>query len=282
VSATATGAVLALCAAVALNGSYLVQHAGSARAADVDVRRPLASLASLLRSPVWTLGAVAGCCGWALHIAAMREAPLSVVQAFVAGGLALAVPMAAFGLHRPVVAREVQAIALMALALALLALGLHDSGRHASFTTTTLAIWAGASVVASVLFAARTQGARRPLGLGIAGGLLYGAADLCLKAVTGLHGAAHIVLSPWLATGLMCTAGAFFAFQRGLQSERPVTVIALMTAATNVSSIAGAFAVFGDPLGSTPGLRIAHAVAFAVVIAAGWWLAPAAAPPAGV
>jgi hypothetical protein len=83
------------------------------------------------------------------------------------------------------------------------------------------------------------------------------------------------VTSPWLYTGLACTVGAFFAFQRGLQCARPVAVIALMTAATNVSSILGAFVVFGDPLGRTPLLAATHAVAFALVLVAAWRLAPA-------
>jgi hypothetical protein len=48
-----------------------------------------------------------------------------------------------------------------------------------------------------------------------------------------------------------------------------------MTAATNVSSIAGAFVVFGDPLGSTPLLATTHALAFVLVIVAAWRLAPA-------
>jgi hypothetical protein len=74
---------------------------------------------------------------------------------------------------------------------------------------------------------------------------------------------------------LLATAGAFFAFQRGLQSDRPLTVIALMTAATNASSIAGAFAAFDDPLGATPALAVLHAVALALVVAAAWRLAPA-------
>ena len=48
-----------------------------------------------------------------------------------------------------------------------------------------------------------------------------------------------------------------------------------MTAATNVSSIVGAFVVFGDALGRTPLLAGAHALAFVLVIVAAWRLAPA-------
>jgi hypothetical protein len=112
--------------------------------------------------------------------------------------------------------------------------------------------------------------------------LLYGAADLALKAVTGLHGAAAIATSPWLAAGLASSVGAFFAFQRGLQGERPLAVIATMTAATNISSIAGAFVVYADRLGRTPALAAAHALAFVLVLAAAWRLAPAQARLIGV
>jgi hypothetical protein len=272
---TVVGVILAVGAALALNASYLMQHAGSSAVAAIDARRPVATLASLLRSPIWAVGAAIGVTGWALHIGAMREAPLSVVQAFVAGGLALTAPMAAIGLRRRPAPGEAQAIGLMVLALILLSIGLGGAGRHAGFDGLVLGTWLTSLAVAASALAIGARGQHRPLALGLAGGLLYGAADLALKAVTGLHGASAIVTSPWLAAGLACTVGAFFGFQRGLQGDRPVAVIALMTAATNVSSIAGAFVVFGDPLGRTPLLAAAHVLAFALVVVAAWRLAPA-------
>src|SRR5436305_13364498 len=119
-SPTVIGAGLAIAAAVALNASYVMQHAGSSHATAVDPRRPLATLGSLLRSPIWATGAGVGVTGWALHIGAMRDAPLSLVQAFVAGGLALSVPMAAIGLRRRPEPGEVQAVLVMVLAPVLL------------------------------------------------------------------------------------------------------------------------------------------------------------------
>jgi hypothetical protein len=269
VSPTAIGIVLALSAAVALNGSYLMQHAGSPAAA-VDPRRPLATMAALLRSPLWTLGAVAGMSGWALHIAAMRMAPLSLVQAFVAGGLALAVPMAAIGLRVRPSAADVQALALMVLALIALSVGIRTAGAHSRPDAQVLGVWIAAQCGVAALLVAVAGGARRAPALGLAGGLLYGAADLALKALTGVG-----VASAWLPVALLASVAAFFAFQRGLQSDRPLAVIALMTAATNASSIAGAFAAFGDPLGRTAPLAAVHAVALALVVVAAWRLAPA-------
>ena len=52
----ALGLGFALVASLALNGSYVIQHVGSAEAADVDARRPLHTLLSLLRSPAWAAG----------------------------------------------------------------------------------------------------------------------------------------------------------------------------------------------------------------------------------
>jgi hypothetical protein len=272
---TTTGVLLAIAAAVALNASYLMQHAGSSAAAAIDPRRPVATLVALLRSPIWAAGGAVGLTGWGLHLGALREAPLSLVQAFVAGGLALSAPMAALGLRRRPARGETQAVALMVLALALLSIGLAGGGRHASFDRLALAAALAVLVCGAAVLAVLVDGERRPLALGAAGGLLYGAADMALKAVTGLHGVGAIVSSPWLYAALASTVGAFFAFQRGLQSSRPVAVIALMTAATNVSSIVGAFVVYGDALGRTPLLAGAHALAFGLVIFAAWRLAPA-------
>ena len=281
-SSTVLGMALATAAAVALNGSYLMQHAGSAGGPAVEPRRPVATVVTLLRSPLWSLGVLVGLTGWALHVAAMREAPLSLVQAFAAGGLALAAPVAAVSLRQRLTRADAGALAVLVVALALLASGLHDAGRHARFAPAALAAWVGglAAVAAAVLRCARRR--RRAAALGLAGGLLYGAADLALKALTGLSGPMAMLLSPWPAVAAATTAGAFFAFQRGLQHKGPLQVVAAMTAGTNLSSIAGAVAIFGDPLGRTPALAALHVLAFALVVAATWRLAPAEALLAGL
>jgi hypothetical protein len=262
---------LAFAAAVALNGAYLMQHAGSSSMMAIDVRRPVATLSALVRSPLWTLGSVIGMSGWALHIGAMHEAPLSLVQACLAGGLALAAPMAAIGLRQRLVRSEAQALGIMVVALVLLSLGL-TADRHAAFQALPLAACAGVLALAALGLALRARG--EPVMLGTAAGLLYGTADLTLKAVTGLS-IERILSTPWLALALVTSVGAFFAFQRALQGSRPIAAIAAMTAATNLSSIAAAFVVFGDPLGRTPWLAAVHVVAFALVILAAWRLAPA-------
>lgn len=275
-SALAAGILLAVAASVLLNGSYLLQHAGSAQSVTVSILRPVATLRSLLRSPLWAAGAVAGMTGWALHVGALSRAPISIVQAFVAGGLALTLPLAALAGRRST-SVERSGAALMVAGLVLLSLGMRAGAVTGAIPAVALAAYAVAGAVIAIGLATGVAGAARPGALGAAGGVLYGIADLAVKALTVTareHGADAVLLSPWLAVALASSICAFFAFQRGLQAGRPITVIALMTAATNLVTIAGGLLVLGDPLGGTPALVAVHIAAFATIVVAAWRLAP--------
>jgi uncharacterized membrane protein len=279
------GLGLALAASLALNLGYLLQHRGAASAPPVTIRRPVATLRGLLVSPAWLAGLALGLGGWALHVGALSHAPLSLVQAFVAGGLVLCVPLAALALGHRVTSSEATGVALMAVALAGLSVGLHAHGHSAHLTTAVLAGYLiAASAGALALATAPATPAWRPAMLGAAGGVLYGAADLAIKALTDVaarHGTTAVLHSPWLAAAGLATAGAFFCFQRALQTGRALPVIALMTAATNVVSILGGLMVLGEPLGRTPGLAVLHMGAFLLTGFAAWMLAPAQAALAG-
>jgi hypothetical protein len=274
VSGLAFGLTLAVAASVALNAGFLLQHAGSSGAPAVTVRRPIATLRGLLASRLWVAGLALGLAGWALHVDALSHAPLSLVQAFVAGGLVLAVPLAlAFG-HR-LERGELGAVVLLAAALALLSTGARAGHvRTVDGPALAVALGAAGALAAGLAALAPRAGAGA---LGAAGGVLYGAGDMAVKALTTVAhhgGAAAVARSPWLAAAALATAGAFFCFQRALQTGAAVPVIALMTAATNVVSILGGLAVLGDPLGRTPALAALHVGAFALVVVAAWRLAP--------
>lgn len=266
--AIAIGLALALAASVALNTAFLLQHHGAADAPPVSPLKPVATLVGLVRQRVWLLGLVLGTAGWAMHVAALAHAPLSLVQAFVAGGLALIVPVATRWFGQALTRIECVAIGVMAAGLAGLALGVHEA-HHATLPGTALALFLSACAAVAGVVASR----RGAVTLAIAGGLLYGAADTAIKALTMVHGLGAAVTSPWLPAAAVLTAAAFFAFQRALQLGRPVTAIALMTAATYVVSIAAGIAVLSEPLGRGV-VGVLHGLAFAAVIGAACVLAP--------
>jgi hypothetical protein len=88
------GLSLALIGSVAVNTSYLIQHAGSLAAPTIAFQHPLRTLSALPRSRLWLAGGVLGIIGWAISIAALTQAPLSLVQAFLIGGIVLLAPVA--------------------------------------------------------------------------------------------------------------------------------------------------------------------------------------------
>jgi hypothetical protein len=265
------GATLAVAASVALNGGFLIQHVGAVSAPAVTAVHPLRTMRGLLSARTWVVGGALGMGGWALHIAALTHAPLSLVQAFVAGGLALTAPAARRWLHRPVGPSDVVAVVAMAAALAVLSGGVTAaSGR----TSAAGLVAFGACVTAGAgALAAAGLRRRRPALLAAAGGVLYGAADVGIKELTEAHGLAGVLLSPWLAFAAVTTCAAFFAFQRSLQEGNAVAAIALMTAGTYLVSIGGGVVLLGDSLGQGAVTTTLHGAAFVIVIAAACRLA---------
>lgn len=283
------GLSLALAGSVALNASYLIQHAGSAAAPKIVFRHPVRTFAALLRSRLWLAGGVLGITGWAISIAALTQAPLSLVQAFLIGGIALLAPVAVRVLGHRLTPRELAGITLVVVALLVLVVGRGSVGVHSHFHNRTLGLYLVASVAAGSCLLLFKR--RRTQMLAAAGGVLYGAADVAIKALTGLvarRGLAAAATSPWLIVTIAASVGAFFCFQWALQSGKPMPVIALMTAGNNIVSIIGGLMVFGDPLGPRPAMVLLHVAAFGLIVFAAWLLAPAqaavaspAGPPAG-
>jgi len=272
VSGPVLGLALALLASLALNGSYLLQHVGGRAAPPVAPHHPLRTLRGLLGSRVWLAGLAVGLLGWALHVGALARAPLSLVQAFGAGGLALAVPVGARVLRERLARDELAAVALMVAALALLAAGARAATEARPLPAAPLAAYLALAACAAGALAARRPA---PPLLGAAAGILYGAADAATKAATlALHAGSAPAAAAWAVAVLALSGGAFLCFQRGLQAGAAVAVVALMTAATNAVATLGGVLVLGDPLGRGPAATLAHLLAFAAIAAGAWRLAP--------
>src|SRR5436305_4041450 len=269
------GILLALLCALATNLGFLYKHRGACAAADVDWRHPLRSGASLFRSKWFALGMLVAVGAWALHVAAMSMAPLSVVQAVISGGLVFLTVLAERFFGFSVGRRQWLGVGLTATGLCLLAVTLPGTnGSHSTYSTAAMiAFEAGLLAIGTLLVMSHKLGARHEhhgVLLGIASGVLFGVSDVAIKALTGemgLHGVTGL-LSPWLVTCVLASVIAFFASARGLQKGEAVPVITLTAAAANVSAIAGGIIVFGDPLASDPLGLVLQSAAFLMVITA--------------
>jgi hypothetical protein len=245
--------VLALASAGALNWGYYAQHGVAAALPPLSLRHPLRSLASLFGNRRWVAGFFTGIGGWALYVVALTLAPLSLVQACAAGGLAILAALTGVRsrAERLAVATSVIGLVLLAVSLAGAVTGTH----HANLTGA--AIW----MLASAALAAVVAGPATGAGLGTAAGVLYAAGDVGTKAA--VSGGFHFWFVPAL---LACHGLAFVALQLGFQRGSALTTAGLATLWTNALPIVAGMAVFGEPLpdGILGAIRIA---AFVAVVA---------------
>jgi enterochelin esterase-like enzyme len=249
--------LLALISAALINIGFVLQHRGHARARAGGRR----GLVSGFREPAWLFGQVVGWIGFAGQIVAVALTPLTLVQAFSAGSLALSVPLAAriFG-HR-VRAPQLAAIAIIAVSLISLPIGY--GAAHGHFHAGPLIAAALLVVLAGAMLAPRGG----TVALAIAAGAFYGAADAAIKASSigvRFHGAS--VLSGWTLLAGVCTLGGFFAFQAALRDGDEVRPLTLMNAFTALAAVALGMAAFGESLGSTPAAGVLHGLAILVVL----------------
>jgi multidrug transporter EmrE-like cation transporter len=275
------GILLALACALATNVGFLFKHRGACAAPAVDMRHPLRSGRSLFASKMFAIGMLIASGAWIFHVAAMAVAPLSVVQAVLAGGVVLLAIMAErmFGLG--ISRRQWFGICLTAAGLILLGFSLPAvHGAHSRFSVPgMIAFEAGLLLVGSLLIIGPRIGAPKQhhgFMLGAAAGILFGVSDVAIKAISGMvsaHGVAGL-FSPWLIVTVIASIAAFYASAKGLQDGDAVPVIAVTGTAANVSGIVGGIIVFGDPLSGHPVALLAEIFAFALVLVAAW-LTPA-------
>ncbi|MFZ0042384.1 MAG: hypothetical protein WAK93_13820 [Solirubrobacteraceae bacterium] len=253
------GLLLALVSAALINLGFLAQHRGLHQSPDGG---PLAMLRAAIRNPVWLGGQALGWAGFALQIAAVAIAPLSLVQAFAAGGLALSVPLAARIFGQRVSPAQRLAVLLMAAGLATLPLGLPHIHDHLDSDRLALVmvICGGLGLAIVPLAPAWTKA--------IAAGVFYGIADAAIKAVSvtfKVHGSSAL-LSGWTAVAAFGTFAGFLAFQAALHHDDAVSAIALMNAFAALLAAVFGLLAFGESLGSDPWAVIMHVVAIAVVL----------------
>jgi drug/metabolite transporter (DMT)-like permease len=268
------GILLSLLCALATNVGFLLKHRGACAAPDVSLKHPLASAAGLFRSKWFAIGMLVALVAWLFHVAALALAPLSLVQAIIAGGLVFLTVLAERWFGFTVGTRQWAGVGLTALGLVLLAATLpHHGGAHAGYSMAAMIAFESALLMLGtflVLSKKLDSHEHHGVMLGTAAGILFGVSDVAIKALTGSVGGAGVagLVSPWLLTCILASVIAFYASARGLQKGEAVPVITLTSAAANVTAISGGILVFGDPMPSDPVGIVLQSFAFVLVIVA--------------
>jgi multidrug transporter EmrE-like cation transporter len=279
--AVGVGLICALLSALGTNLAFLFKHRGAVAAPDVDMRHPVRSAVDLFRSRWWSVGWAVAAVAFALHVAALSLAPISIGQAVLAGGLVFLAVLAerffGFELGR----RQWLGIAVVAVSLTLLTVtgGGGGGGASSGYSLAGMIIFEGIAVSVGLLlvFSHLIERIRMRPGvlLGIAAGLGFGISDVAIKALSGdLDSGPVGLLSPWSVIIVTAAVFSFFASARSLQIGDGVTVIAVTSVAANLSTILAGLAVFGDRIGNNA-LEVGVRLAAFVLILVGAALIPA-------
>lgn len=268
------GLVLALISAIVTNAAYSFEHDAAAALPPLSPRRPLRSANLLLRDRRWLLAFVAESGGWLIYVAALRLAPLALVQAVVASGVAVLAFASAHGHPSRLAARERYAVALALAGLIMLALSLvniEPSDHHPA--ALAIVTWLAACAAGAGLLVVIPGHFARAASLGLATGLLFADGDISAKLV-GYGGVWLVAVIPLIIGYALGTSVLQSAYQHG----DALTAAGTATMVTNAVPMVAGFAVFGEslPSGYRAGLQIA---AFAALVAGAVLLGHRQAPP---
>jgi hypothetical protein len=245
---TAIALLLALASTTLTNVAYLREHDAAAALPALSLRRPLHSVQALLTDRSWVTGFALETGGFALYVAALALAPLTLVQSVAAGGIGILAFVSARMRRRRLGRHELVGVLVSMLGLLALAVSLAGggTGEGTGGSTFEIVLWlaatAGAAVIALAL--GRRFGALA-VAEGVAGGLFFSIGDISVKVAT--QGAARAAFAAGVVVGY--SLGTAF-LQLGYQKGGALTVAGLAMLLTNALPIAAGSVVLGEPVPS--------------------------------
>lgn len=263
------GIGLAVVVALTTNLAALLKHRGCQDARAFQIGRPLTALRDLAGSPWFVAGWALAALAWLAHVAALSLAPISLVQAILAGGAVTLAVLSQRLFGDPVGPRQWLALTVGAVGLVLLVATLpRFHGPDSHFSLAAIVSFEGGLVLlaAAIALGHRSERltARRGVLRAVLAGLLFALAGIAIKALTGgAGGGAGVAML--VAIIVACGVLAQYTAVTALQGGGAIETIGLMGLVANATQIVGGILVFGDPLSPSP-LGIAlQIVAFAMV-----------------
>jgi len=263
------GIGLAVLVALATNLASLLKHRGCQNTRAVQIARPLTGMRDLARSRWFVAGWALAAIAWLAHVAALSMAPISLVQAILAGGAVTLAVLSQRLFGDPVGRRQWLALTVGAVGLVLLVVTLpRFNGSDSSFSLPAIVSFEGGLILLASAIAlghrAERLLARRGVLRAVLAGLLFALAGIAIKAVTGGAGG-PVGMVTLIAITIACGALAQYTAVAALQDGGAIETIGLMGLVANAIQIIGGIVVFGDPLSPSPLGIVLQVVAFAMV-----------------
>jgi hypothetical protein len=271
------GLVLAFASALVTNIAYSFEHDAAVALPPLSPRRPFHSVRYLLHDRRWLKAFGTETAGWLMYVAALRLAPLALVQSIVASGVAVLAFVTARGHPGRLARRERFAVVLALIGLVLLGLSLigKDTNDHHP-PALGIIVWLAACGGAAAFLILIPTHFGRAASLGLATGLLFAIGDISAKLI-GYGGAWLFALISLIIGYGLGTSVLQSAYQKG----DALTAAGTATLVTNAVPIVAGFVLFGETL--PHGIRAAaQLTAFACLIASAAFLGRQDAPSASL
>lgn len=250
-------AVLALGAAVVFGTATALQHRAASGVLPAGAGSGLL-LMRLLRSPGWLTGICLSGVAFALHVAALHQGPLTLVQPIVVTTTVFAV-LARAALDRTLPDRTEVVWGVctwVGLTLVVAVVRTRPVSFVASERTAGVFVVAGiaAAALASVVARRTRVPTRRGFLLGVAAGILYGSTAGLVKVATSQARSGLVPLLHHWSVWLIVPVGvsAFLLSQWAFQSSRLSVVAPVLNIVDVLVAVSFGCAVFGDQVFRSP------------------------------
>jgi drug/metabolite transporter (DMT)-like permease len=284
VSHLAWGLVLAVVSVSMYSCGMVVETLATRRLPSVHARQSKQMIFTLCRDPLWLIGFVLLMLGLGVQVIALTLAPISIVQAIAACGIAVFLILAHFVLSETL--QRIEYVGLGALLISMVLLGLSiDSHNDTASSTTSIASLLStalpAILVGVLLFlttdqlnasSGRKGQLKAPL-YGVSSGLLYGAAALGVKEMSTIvkqfgmvDAVPRFLTSPGFYLYLISTALGFLVFQTALQRTTASVFVPVNNATSSSFFIITGTILFHERLPTSGEPLILRLGAFALIL----------------
>jgi hypothetical protein len=233
-----------------------------------------------IRDPVWIGGLGVQALGYALYVAALSNAPVSLVAVMMQGGIALFVIFAVLFLREQATPREWTGIFGIVAAMVMLGFSLDSGAAGTTVNVKLLSAFTAISLGIALMPFAIAHMRRGRTATAIASGIAFGLASLYTKPLadtfTAHAGAGPLLrmfVQPWLYLISAANIAGLILLQNSFHGARGIIAMPLSSAVSNLVPIAGGMLAFGEALPPNPIAAALRVAAFALTVASSALLA---------
>ena len=263
---TLLAALFALGAMTLFGIAAVLQGIATARAQDVAVLDPRLLL-HLARQPVFLVALILNGVGFLLHVAALQTLPLFLVQAVIAGSVAVTAVLSVRVLRTRLAPQQWGAVAMVVAGLVLLGVSA-QSGEAESGPDALPLVLLGAVVGIAALAAAVRRLSYGAVLLGLLAGAGFGVVAIAARLLPELG--PGVLTSPFAGVLVLAGTGAFLVYSAAMQRGSVTTATAAMVVTQTVVPAAAGL-LLGDRVrpGSVPVALLGFALALAGALGLG-------------